>query len=303
MSATTVITSVNPRRTPSRKRVQITRLLPRPLLILINVVLCAIVLAPVSYLVLASVNSDLAVAGGAIWPKELHLENYVTVWTAVPLGKGLMNSLLICGSVAVVCSLVSLSTAWVLVRFSFLGRLSILRGLVGLQSVPGTLMLLPVFVVFSTLSSVLQMPTVGTRWSVFVAYLTFVLPFCTWIMVTYVRGLPRELEEAARMDGAGNVRVLLKIVLPLSWPGLVVSAIFAFLQGWNDVMFASVFTNRETQTAAVVLQTFSATQESGALPLYGQMMTASIICAAPVVVLYLVFQRYLVGGLTAGGVK
>ena len=97
--------------------------------------------------------------------------------------------------------------------------------------------------------------------------------------------------------------MLTRIVVPLSWPGLVVSAIFAFLLGWNDVLFASVMTNADTRTAAVALQVFGATQEGGAIPVYGQMMAASLVCAVPVVVLYLVFQRYLVGGLTAGGVK
>ncbi|MDR6867109.1 multiple sugar transport system permease protein [Microbacterium resistens] len=303
MSATTTIAQVNPRRRTAGRSVQITRLLPRPLLVVANVLLCLLVLGPVSYMVFASVNSDIAVAAGEYWPQDLRLENYLTVWRTIDLGAGLVNSLLICGAVAIVCAAVAVSIAWVLVRFTFVGRVTILRGLLGLQSVPGTLMLLPVFVMFSTLSAILRVPTIGTHWSVFVTYLTFALPFSTWVMVTYIRGLPRELEEAARMDGASNFRVLTRIVLPLSWPGIVVSAIFAFLQGWNDVLFASVMTNRESRTAAVALQIFGATQETGAVPLYGQMMAASLICAAPVVVLYLVFQRYLVGGLTAGGVK
>jgi multiple sugar transport system permease protein len=164
-------------------------------------------------------------------------------------------------------------------------------------------MLLPVFVLFSTAATTFGIQIIGTRWALFVTYLTFALPFSTWVMVTYLRGLPRELEEAARIDGASSWRILTGIIVPLSWPGIVVSAIFAFLLGWNDVLFASVMTNPDSRTAAVALQVFGATQEGGAVPLYGQMMAAALICAAPVVVLYLVFQRYLVGGLTAGGVK
>ncbi|WP_426595278.1 carbohydrate ABC transporter permease [Cellulomonas sp. McL0617] len=282
---------------------EVRRLLPQPLLVAVIVVLLVVVLAPVVYMVLASVNSDLGVASGEIWPRELNLDNYLKVWSTVELGRGLANSVIICGAVAVVCSFVSVSMAYVLVRFAFRGRVTILRGLLGLQSIPGTLMLLPVFVLFASASTLLGIPTIGTRWAVFVTYLTFALPFSTWVMVTYVRGLPRELEEAARIDGASSWRVLTRIIVPLSWPGIVVSAIFAFLLGWNDVLFASVMTNQDTRTAAVALQVFGATQETGALPLYGQMMAASLICAVPVVVLYLVFQRYLVGGLTAGGVK
>ena len=91
--------------------------------------------------------------------------------------------------------------------------------------------------------------------------------------------------------------------MPLSLPAIVVSGIFAFLLGWNDVLFASVMTNSDTRTVAVALQVFGATQEGGALPVYGQLMAAALICALPVAVLYLMLQRYLVGGLTAGGVK
>jgi trehalose/maltose transport system permease protein len=251
----------------------------------------------------ASINSDLAVASGAYWPSDMKLDNYIKVWQNVDLATGLLNSLLICGAAAIACAAIAVSMAWVLVRFTFVGRIAILRSMLGLQSVPGTLMLLPIFVMFSTLSSALNIPTIGTHWSVFISYLTFSLPFSTWVLVTYIRGLPREIEDAARLDGASNIGVLVRIVVPLSWPGIVVSAIFVFLLGWNDVLFASVMTNRESRTAAVALQVFGVAQESGAIPLYGQMMSASLICAVPVIVLYLVFQRYLVGGLTAGGVK
>ncbi len=103
-------------------------------------------------------------------------------------------------------------------------------------------MVLPVFVLFSSAASYLGIQVIGTQWGLFITYLTFAMPFSTWVMVTYLRGLPRELEEAARIDGASNLGVLTRIILPLSWPGIVVSGIFAFLLGWNDVLFASVMT-------------------------------------------------------------
>jgi trehalose/maltose transport system permease protein len=281
----------------------VTRLLPRPLQLTVVVLLLVVVLGPVSYVFFASVNSDLSVAAGAYLPRHLDFGNYVRIWSTVDLGTGLVNSLIVAGTVAVVCALVSVGTGYVLVRFAFTGRVSILRALLALQSIPGTLILLPVFVLFASVANVLSVQIIGTRWALFITYLTFALPFSTWVMVTYLRGLPAELDEAARIDGASSFRVLRSIVLPLSWPGLVVSAIFAFLLGWNDVLFASVLTNPQTRTAAVALTVFGVTQEGGAIPPYGQLMAAALVCAAPVVVLYLAVQRYLVGGLTTGGVK
>jgi len=279
------------------------RLLPRPLLVIVTVVLVAMVLIPTSYIVLASLNTDIGVAEGQFWPSSFSLESYTKIWTTANLATGLFNSILVCAFVAVASALLGTMTAYVLVRYTFFGRLTILRGLVGLQSIPGTLMLLPVFVLYSSAGNYLGLTVVGTRWGLFVAYLTFALPFSTWVMVTYLRGLPRELEEAGRMDGASTLRILFRIIVPLSGPAIVVSGIFAFLLGWNDVLFASVLTRPETQTAAVALSIFGATQEGGALPVYSQVMAAALVTAAPVVLLYMIFQRYLVGDLTAGGVK
>ncbi|HWU45541.1 MAG TPA: carbohydrate ABC transporter permease [Humibacter sp.] len=308
MSATAVRTGGTPgvsgrSRREGTRHAEVTRLLPRGVLIAVIVVLCVLVVFPLAYVLFGSVNSDVGVARGEFLPSSFSLANFAGIWTTVGLAKGITNSLIVAGSTAVVSAALAVATAYVLVRFTFVGRVTILRSLLALQSIPGTLMVLPVFVVFSSASTYLGITVIGTRWGLFITYLTFALPFSTWVMVTYLRGLPRELEEAARIDGASNLRILGRIILPLSWPGIIVSAIFAFLLGWNDVLFASVMTNPDTQTAAIALQIFGATQQGGALPLYGQMMAASLVCAAPVVVLYLIFQRYLVGGLTAGGVK
>jgi trehalose/maltose transport system permease protein len=279
------------------------RLLPRPVLATVTVVLALMVLIPTVYIVLASLNTDIGVAEGQFWPSTFTLDSYSKIWTTADLGSGLVNSIVVCGCTAIASALLGTITAYVLVRYTFLGRLTILRGLVGVQSIPGTLMLLPVFVLFSSAGNYLGITMVGTRWGLFLAYLTFALPFSTWVMVTYLRGLPRELEEAGRMDGASTLRILFRIIVPLSLPAIVVSGIFAFLLGWNDVLFANVLTRPESRTAAVALSAFGSTQEGGALPIYSQVMAAALVTAAPVVILYLIFQRYLVGGLTAGGVK
>jgi trehalose/maltose transport system permease protein len=287
--------------TPSARAVH--RLLPGPLQFTVIAVLVLSILGPVSYILFASVSSDLSVAAGKYLPSKLDFGNYTRIWTTVDLANGLKNSIIVSGSMALVCALVATATAYVLVRFDFFGRVAILRALLALQSIPGTLLLLPVFVLFASAATVFQLQVIGTRWALFITYLTFALPFSTWVMVTYLRSLPRELDEAARIDGASPLQTLIRIVLPLSWPGLVVAGIFAFLLGWNDVLYASVMTNSDSRTAAVALQVFGSAQEGGAIPVYGQLMAAALVCAVPVVLLYLVFQRFLIGGLTTGGVK
>jgi len=291
------------RRGPTVGSGEVFRLMPRWLVAVLTALLCILVLVPILYIFLASLNTDLGVASGEFFPSSLSGESYAKIWTTVGLSRALINSLIVSGSVAIASALLGTVTAYVLVRYSFLGRVTILRGLLGLQSIPQTLMLLPVFVLFSSAGSYLGVTVIGTRWGLFIAYLTFALPFSTWVMVTYLRGLPHELEEAARIDGASSTDILIKIIFPLSLPAIVVSGIFAFLLGWNDVLFASIMTRPDTHTAAVALQVFGATQEGGAVPVYSQMMAAALVCALPVVILYFVFQRYLVGGLTAGSVK
>jgi trehalose/maltose transport system permease protein len=286
----------------SRSRLR-QRMLPWPLQLLGILVLCASALAPVAFMLISSVSPDIAVAGGDLFPGEFAFGNYVELWSTLDLARGLGNSLVVSLGAAVLSTAFAVGTAYCLVRFTFVGRRSFLRSLLGLQTIPSGLLLLPLFVVFFSVDAYLGIQLVGTRTGMVITYLTFALPFATWVMVTYLRTIPISLEEAGLIDGLTRFGVLWRIVVPLAIPGMVVATIFSFLLGWNDVLFASILSSPETRTAATQLSAFAQSQEGGAIPLYGQMMGASVVCAVPVVVLYLVFQRYLVGGLTSGGVK
>jgi trehalose/maltose transport system permease protein len=279
------------------------RTLPLPLQVVSIVLLCVFALAPVGYMLVSSVSPDVAVASGELVPAELALGNYVTLWGTLDLARGLVNSLLVALGAALLATAFAVGTAYCLVRFTFVGRRTFLRSLLGLQTIPSGLLLLPLFVVFFSADAYLGIQLVGTRTGMVITYLTFALPFATWVMVTYLRTIPTTLEEAGLIDGLTRFGVLWRIVVPLAFPGMVVATIFSFLLGWNDVLFASILSSPETRTAAMQLSAFAQSQEGGAIPLYGQLMGASVVCAVPVVVLYLVFQRYLVGGLTSGGVK
>jgi multiple sugar transport system permease protein len=278
------------------------RLLPRWLQIL-SIVFLLLLLLPVLYMVLISVSPDLDAAAGKVWPSKFVFQNYIDVWSTIDLGRGLMNSLIASLSAGVIATVFGLGAAYCLTRFNFRGRGPFLSTLVGLQSVPGVMVLLPLFVLFSSVGTSLGIPIVGTRPALIVTYLTFAIPFATWLLVTNVRQIPLSFEEAAMVDGLTRFGALRRIIFPLMLPGMLVTLVFSLLVGWNDVLFASVLTTPSTQTVAVQLGAFASTTETGALPLYGQLMCASLISSAPVVILYMIFQRQLVGGTTAGGEK
>ena len=278
------------------------RLLPRWLSVVVITALM-LMLLPVLYMLIISVSPDFESASGKFWPSRLIFANYASVWSTVDLARGLMNSLIASLGAAVIATFFGLGAAYCLARFNFRGRKPFLTSLVGLQSIPGVMIILPLFVVFSSVGTALGIPIVGSRPALIVTYLTFAIPFATWLLVTNLRQIPVAFEEAAMIDGLTRFGALRKIIFPLMIPGMIVTLIFSLLVGWNDVLFASVLTNPATQTAAIKLQTFAVTTEGGSLPLYGQLMAASLISAAPVVILYMIFQRQLVGGLTAGGEK
>lgn len=279
------------------------RMLPQWLQVTAVTLILLFSLLPIVSMLLVSVMPDVEAASGRLIPSDFAFENYVTLWRTVDLADTLVNSFIVSVFASLISTALAVGIAYCLVRFTFLGRKSILRSMLGLQTVPGTLLLLPLFVVFFSVDTYLGLTLIGTRTSLVVTYMTFALPFATWVMVTYLRSIPISLEEAGLIDGLSRIGVLRRIIAPLALPGMVVATIFSFLLGWNDVLFASVLTAPSTRTAAIQLSGFAQAQEGGGLPLYGQLMAASVITALPVVILYLVFQRYLAAGLTSGGVK
>lgn len=263
-------------------------------------VIVVIVLVPVVYMLALSFTPNQNVALGAISFAGLTLENYAQMWTAAPLADGLVNTLIIAGGAALASVALGLLAAYPLSRYTFKGRRSYLYTLIGVQTVPGTTLLLPLFAVFSWIQTTLAIHLIGTYFPIILTYMTFGLPLSTWLLFSYLRTVPRDMEEAALVDGCSPLRALRRVVLPVALPAIVVAFVFSFLVGWNDVLFASVFTNSGTQTLAIALERFASTASVGSLPIYGELMSAAVVSSLPVVIIYLIFQRYLVHGLAAG---
>lgn len=234
------------------------------------------------------------------WPRHLTFQPFVQMWSTVPLGKYLGNSLVVSVSATVFSVVIATIAAYAISRYRFRGR-GLFSGVVlSTQMFPGVLFLLPLFVIFVNIDKALGISFLyQTRLGLIVTYLTFTLPFSVWMLASYMDGIPRELDEAARVDGANAMETLVRIILPAARPGIIAVAVYAFMSAWGEILFASVMTNNESRTLSVGLQAYATEQ----IVLWNQVMAAALVVSVPVVVGFLLLQRHLVAGLTAGAVK
>ncbi|MFB5189492.1 carbohydrate ABC transporter permease [Alicyclobacillus fastidiosus] len=270
----------------------------------VGIVIFAIaILLPLAYVILVSLTPDTEVGGGAILPTHIAWNNYVMMWSTVHLARDIVNSVIIAGLTGVCSTIVALGAAYVVSRFRFKGRKPFMFSLISMQTIPQVMMLLPLFVIIVIIQNVLNVHLVGQYYTIIITYMTFALPFACWLLLSYMANIPVELEEAAQMDGCTRAQVVYHVVLPLILPGLVVTFVFSFLLGWSDVLFASVLTTPSTQTVAVGLQAYMSSSDAGGAVYWGQLMAASLTSGVPIVVIFLFFQKYIIGGLANGAVK
>jgi multiple sugar transport system permease protein len=258
------------------------------------------VLAPLYVMVSSALKPLGDVQGRFTWvPSSLTVQPFVDIWSTVPLARYFANSLVV-SVIATVCSVVlAVFAAYAISRYRFRGRNAFRMTVLSTQMFPGILFLLPLYLIFVNLGQVTGVALQGSRFALIVTYLTFSLPFAIWMLVGYLDSIPRELDEAAHVDGAGPIGALLRVVLPSAAPGIAAVAIYSFMTAWGETLFASVMTNSDSRTLAIGLREYS-TQTS---VYWNQVMAASLVVSVPVVVGFLLMQRYLVQGLTAGAVK
>ena len=226
-------------------------------------------------------------------PKPFTWENYTALWgTRFPLW--LRNSTITAVVVTLVTTVVASLSGYAVARLRFPGREAVAALVLILYLVPPALLFIPLYRVLAEIGATNQLT------ALFLSYPTFTVPFCTWLMIGFFKALPRELEEAAFVDGATRAAALLRVVLPLAAPGLVASAIFAFTLSWNEFLYALIFIQDETKiTVPVGLNLLI----YGDVFSWGQLMAASVITTLPVVALYMFIHRWMVEGLAAGSVK
>src|SRR5262245_53452981 len=253
-------------------------------------------LVPFYWMVATSLKKDREIYGfeATLVPRQPTFDAYRRLFAQTPFVQYLVNSSIIAVSTTALSLVFSCLGAYALARLRFPGRNVIARGLIFTYLVPPALLFIPLFTVMSTLN------LIDTRQGLVLAYLSFTVPFCSWLLLGYFRSVPLELEEAALVDGCSRMSALVRIILPMALPALAVVAFFSFTQAWNEFLYANVFVNSvDVRTITTGLTLFIVED----VFFWGPMMGAACLATLPPVLLYLIFQRWVVKGLTLGAVK
>jgi multiple sugar transport system permease protein len=280
------------------------KLFNKLLLFLLTIPVLLFIFAPILWLVSASFSNQVELfTVPPHWiPQHPTLQNYLDIIfpsaaaSSVPrtYAIALLNSIKIASAVTLICLLLGSLAAYALVRIPFKFNRVIQVGILGTRMIPEVSLVIPLFILASSLE-LLNKPIV-----LIIAYMTFALPYAIWMMAAFFQTVPIELEEAARLDGCTRLGILMRVVVPISVPGMISTAMFVFLLAWDEFFYALIFTSTlAAKTAPVAISEFIGRY---AVNVTG-MMAGGILAALPPVILGLIFQRYIVSGMTAGAVK
>lgn len=262
--------------------------------LVVSIVVIAIF--PFYYAILTSLKSGTQIFTISYWPTSFDLGNYIQLFRTGHFLANLVNSLIVASSVVALSLLIAILAAYALARIRFRGRSGLLLMILGVSMFPQVAVLAGMFELVRAVN------LYNTLIALIFSYMIFTLPFTVWILTTFMRELPIELEEAALVDGASPLVIVFRIFLPLLWPALVTTGLLAFIAAWNEFLFGLTFvSNNETRTVPVAIAMISGASEKE-IP-WGPIMAASVIVTTPLVVLVMIFQRRIIAGLTAGSVK
>ena len=267
------------------------------LLYLISAIVVILSLYPFVYAISTSLKTGNALFTADLFPSNADLRNYRALFEGVqPFGKSLVNSIAVSFLTVAFAMLMGITAAYALGRIRFKGKGLLLVSLLGVSMFPQVAVLSGMFELIQSLG--LYNKVLG----LVVPYTIFTLPFTVWILTTFMRELPGELEEAAIMDGCGPLRIIFQVFMPLLWPALVSTGLLAFIGAWNEFMFALTFVVNDTERTVPVAISLIAGATAFEIP-WGTIMAGSVIVTVPLLLLVFFFQKRIVSGLTAGAVK
>jgi multiple sugar transport system permease protein len=258
-------------------------------------VLMLMIVFPLYFMVTTAFKFEGEIYSELTWiPREPTLSNFRDVIVNFGIPIYLRNTLIVAIATTAIVVVISLLAAYALTRLRFPGRALMARGVLFVYLIPGSLMLIPMYLTIVRLGLKDSYP------GLIVANMSFSVPFCTWLMMGYLRSISSEIEEASLIDGCTRLRSLWHIVIPLSIPGIITAMIFIFNNVWNEFIFALILAQDDAhRMISVGLSNFYRSDYY----MVGPMMAGSIIAMLPVVILYILAQRYVVSGLAAGAVK
>jgi trehalose/maltose transport system permease protein len=275
-----------------------TPLLGRIALYAAATVLVLVSVFPFFYALATSFKTGPALFDSSLLPTSVSWSNYISLFTLAeqPFGRHILNSVMVSVLVVAISLFLGVSAAYALGRISFKGRGLLLTAILGVSMFPQVAVLAGMFELIRFLG--LYNKALG----LVLPYMIFTLPFTVWVLTTFMKQLPKELEEAAIMDGCSPFRIIKDVFMPLLWPALVSTGLLAFIAAWNEFLFALTFVldnNERTVPVSISLISGASKYE---IP-WGNIMAASVLVTLPLLALVLAFQKKIVSGLTAGAVK
>jgi multiple sugar transport system permease protein len=267
------------------------------------VLFAVIFLTPPVYMVITSLktSAEISAATNPWWVYNPTLENYATLLSSAQFLTFFRNSAVVSVLVVSITMLISVPAAFALSRMRFWGSATIATGIFLTYLIPETLLFIPLFHMFAVFREWTGIELINHWWVLLFVYPTLTVPFCTWLMIGYFASIPRELDEAALIDGANYRQVLIRIFIPVALPGLIAATIFAFTVSWAQFLYPLAFTTSSDQLVLPV--GIVTTLIKGDVFNWGQIMTGALLAAAPPLIIYAFLMDYYIAGLTAGATK
>jgi multiple sugar transport system permease protein len=267
------------------------------------VIFAVMFLTPPIYMLITSLKSSAEI--GAVtnpwWVYAPTLDNYKALLTSETYLIFFRNSALVSVVVVIVTMLISIPAAFALARMKFWGSASLATGVFLTYLIPETLLFIPLFKIFAWVNDTFGITLMNHWWVLVIIYPTLTVPFCTWIMIGYFASIPKELDEAALIDGAGYFQMLTRIFIPVALPGIIAATIFAFTVSWADFLYPMAFITSADQM--VLSAGIVTTLIRGDVYAWGQIMGACLLGALPPLLIYAFLMDYYIAGLTAGATK
>ena len=260
-------------------------------------------LTPPVYMLITSLKTSAEISAETApwWVFAPTLQNYVALLTSPTYLTFFRNSALVAVLVVIVTMSVSILAAFSLSRMKFWGSATLATGVFLTYLIPETLLFIPLFKIFAVLHELTGIEFINHWWVLVIVYPTLTVPFCTWIMIGYFSSIPKELDEAALIDGAGYLQLLTRIFIPVALPGIIAATIFAFTVSWAQFLYPLAFTTSADQLVLPV--GIVTTLIKGDVFNWGEIMTGALLGAAPPLVIYAFLMDYYIAGLTAGATK